>query len=479
MSFFNIIAAIGNVPNTTDDLMQHSIKNFGALSDGTTDDKDAINQALLDYDTIYFEPNTLTIIGGAISIPSNKRIVIGINSEVKLKNGAADYMFYNSDFVNGNTNITFEGEGITSIVNGNKQGIQSRRLVSPISDKSYYWGMGFLFYNVTNLIVKNFRINETESYGVLHYACNFATFEDIYISQFPQGGNNGDGVSGISSNLTIRNISGYTNDDMVYIGSGGGSIGDVEMGLASIDVENILVENITGEIKSGLKAWRGVRVSGRDNKRLDNVVINNVSGDFEYQAIELANFWPTSNPGLQLGTITMNGISRNPTGTARNTIGIFSCTIDTLILNNVTANPNTPESTINLSSGTNLKITNLEVTNSSVVNESGSDIVSLIYDAANVTNITLDNNIFSSNPYSDLSGYIYRKTSNVNTRIFSTNNQLIQNTIRKGIGLNGGNNLSVVGTDIYVDKSELTPATGDTVLDIDSGVVTYDGLNWN
>lgn len=140
-----------------------SVKDFGAVGDGTTDDTAAI-QAALNAAAVVFAPTGVYKISGAITIPSQRRLYgDGMDRTVFRASNAA------AAFVNATVNhnlivledFTFDGNNLTSV--GITLGVAGSVGTLPSSSSDHF---------------QNVKVAQCTSHGVVMYYCQYALFEN-------------------------------------------------------------------------------------------------------------------------------------------------------------------------------------------------------------------------------------------------------------------------------------------------------------
>jgi len=190
---------------------------YGAIPDGTTNNSAAINAGLLINDVLI--QNGIYLIESAIVIPSNRTLYIK-NAKIILKSGSYDNMFRNSDFDNGNENISIVGLG-NALIDGNSAGH---------NDGYSTWGKGTVntykyftgcFCNVTNLNIYGVVVSDYAHWCWLLQGVTTGTMHDIYFNYKNVIANqDGIDINWGCNNLEIYNLSGRTVDDTLCLAVG-------------------------------------------------------------------------------------------------------------------------------------------------------------------------------------------------------------------------------------------------------------------
>ncbi len=120
-----------------------SVKDFGAVGDGVTDDTAAIQATLNSGGQVEFVSGTY-LITSTLNIPSDTKLVgNGKDTAIKLANGANTHMLQNVNYRSGsNDNITIDG----LVIDGN---------VANQTNNGAYDKHGIRFNNTTNVVVSN------------------------------------------------------------------------------------------------------------------------------------------------------------------------------------------------------------------------------------------------------------------------------------------------------------------------------------
>lgn len=468
---------------------------YGALAAVGFDNSAMINKALAGNFWVRIGGGTREI-GAALRVPSDRTLEWAPDCELKLQDGASDYLVTNDDLVNGNENIRLIGHGAT--INGNKPGVQTRDYTAPADDRASYWGFGFWLSRVTNLVVDGFYILETEAWGVAYWDVTNAYFGNLRFWQTTEVGQNGDGVTGVGSDLLIENISGYTNDDMVFVGNGGGTLQGNDMGMPDLaEVRNITVRNVRPEARDGIATLRALRISGRSpdggttSGRIFSVRVERVRGKTRDSIIDIANYWQATHPGLALYDIRIDGLERESFPSSV-TLTEPHISIDDSFINDLTISKwrafDSSDIPNFLVQGSGSRIQKLFVSDCEGRDETSAKRV-LISQGGRIDYAYLSNIGHRRSPISgpDENGHVFYKQSGADaankTRVTmsSTRVDLVDpaDTGTGAVGAASSMNLAVRGTSDRTNRTLLTPDPGDVIVDSnDNTLKTWNGSAW-
>lgn len=336
------VEELNNLLNKIDciDVSKIHVKDFGAVGDGITDDTAAIQNAINNCEYLIFDSGKY-IISSPIYLKSNLNIVFSPTCEIFLKDNSKCIMFDTEKNQN-YENIFISG----GIINGNDYG------QGPQSDEGLFnFSNAFRFFNVTNLQIRNMKIQEIRGHAIQHWNCNHVIFDNIEFYQNfdnetkPAGGSRRDGITGGSSNVLYRDIRGFTDDDMIAILSG------VDWGGVQVeDVENIFIENINGGTRPNPEMDReqpthsGIRIACANGYFTKNVYINNLSGNFALSPIRLGGYDTymhgyLSNINISnINDIKMIEVGQEQWYDERGIIWMEKCKCNKLVLENINLN---------------------------------------------------------------------------------------------------------------------------------------------
>ncbi len=258
-----------------------SIVNYGAKCDGLTDCAPAINAALKE-ESVIFIPQGRWLIGNEILIPSHRKIkadekavIFCMDDRFTGQNMRAAVT--NSDYENGNEDITVEG-GVwdgNNARNPRKDGWRS----GPCQ------GLLFSFFNVKNLTLKNMTVKNSESYHFrLGKAVDFIISDIIMSDDLFTPCQDGIHVGGGSANGVIKNIiatRGSTNDDLIAFNADDANWYCHNRGMKDAPIKNMLVENVKAE-----DCWTAVRLLSVVSE-ISNVTVRNLTCGVREMGINL------------------------------------------------------------------------------------------------------------------------------------------------------------------------------------------------
>lgn len=197
-----------------------------------------------------------------------------------IKKQRGDFLITNSDFENGNENITITG----GIWDGNNQGKFNTK--PDLFDKNGYSGTVVNFFNVKNLTLKDMTIANSVVYNTRFSKVEDFLIEDIrFFSEKKAFNQDGIHFGGDVRNGIVRNIKavskGQTNDDLIALNADD-SIERIEnMDITRGVIENILIENIEAEdchtIVRMLSVYSPIR----------NIKMKNIKAGFREYALNL------------------------------------------------------------------------------------------------------------------------------------------------------------------------------------------------
>lgn len=230
------------------------------------------------YENVYIPPGTYTLTDTmTANITGNKRVQCAPGARIRLADNVRKNLMVfvgvgtNSfEWCGGEVDGNWEGQGPETLTNGS------------INDVSH----GFITSKFQRAHIHDMYVHDCMGHHINHGGNTYFTAERIRIRAHPSalkplGGARGDGITGCSGHVVIRDISGFSTDDFIAIVSGIDWIAGWYPNRMS--VESILVENIRCEVYNyqgtDRYCWTGVSVGnslGYSTK--GKVTIRNVHG---------------------------------------------------------------------------------------------------------------------------------------------------------------------------------------------------------
>ncbi len=225
--------------------MRTSVKDFGAVGDGITNDYKAM-QAALDSgaDTVEIPMGEYHVYG-TLKVRSNTRIIADKCARIVMKSNArrqrGEFLLSNSDAADGNENITIDG----GIWDGCNTAPEHKK--PDLFDKNGYSGSVINLVGVRGLTLKNMVIANSVTYYIRMSKISDFVIENIdFVSD--NFGVNQDGLhfGGDVRRGRVKNIRalsfGQTNDDMIALNAD-----DSVERIENLDLERAAIEDITFE----------------------------------------------------------------------------------------------------------------------------------------------------------------------------------------------------------------------------------------
>lgn len=292
---------------------------------------------------IIFPPadSPLLVKKATLNIPDNTLVDLNGNT-LRLANKASRYLFTNQPTATGSIHI------INGHIDGNKQGKQQRRYDHSIDDADYgkiypcrdnYAGFTLLFTGLASLVIQNVSIANQEGWAIAHFLCDEATFENITFTGTPGTGRNGDGITGVATRITrIRNINGYTNDDMCAISTSRATVDGVSVfnPREGRDITLFDVDGLTTRRCQQYRTYIGAGIYASDNHTIETVSLKNIQGDFAWNAVRIGNFWSEGPYPAPNGVITQLALSYSTIGSNASNVDIFAQSILSVAITNST-----------------------------------------------------------------------------------------------------------------------------------------------
>jgi hypothetical protein len=220
------------------------IRTFGAVPDGTTDCTTAIQTAINAGDIEI--NNGVFLYSGGVTIPSN-RTVTGKNAILKLADNSHNNFFRNSDFVNGNSNITIKGIGNFCFDGNSVNNDDDYVTYGPVGSATIYRYQGIAFYKVDTFEISGINIVDYSHWFFLPQHCTNGVIGNLHFNYYTVTKNqDGIDVAHGCNNIAISGIKGSVGDDMLVLwASGKGDAGVRESGWNVGDIHDISIDLIT------------------------------------------------------------------------------------------------------------------------------------------------------------------------------------------------------------------------------------------
>jgi len=261
-----------------------------------------INGILREHRIVFFSPGAEHEIEKPLEIPSDTFVDFR-GASLKLKDNANAYLIRNENQEEGNTRIILRGGRLLG--NGGKQ---TRHYSGDY--RTGYFGFGTAFTKVDQLLMQDFNIENTNAWGVAYFLCGTVRFLDFTFDQSVARGKNGDGITGIARRVYVDGVRGYTNDDVIAVSTGKGTVQGNDIGIAdddNIDVQEVVIRNVRAETKDGQRSHVGIGLYPTAGRRIGKVSIDGLEGEFDHCAYRLQNYWPAVGDGF-FGTVRITGV---------------------------------------------------------------------------------------------------------------------------------------------------------------------------
>lgn len=280
-----------------------SVKDFGAVGDGISDDLTSISLAIQSpFSTIYF-PDGNYKVSGTIPVRSNKHLYLSQAAIISLADGADTLLISNADWINGDQNITIEG----GIWDGN--GHNQTDKVGTGTDPDTWHGTLARFQNIEGLQISRVIVKDPNWFGIhLGKVSNF-TVSNITFDYRNKGGD-GLHISGLCNHGFVQNLRdpyGARDDDFVAIMSADAQVFDITPG----EIHNIIVDGVFSEPTGASAVFK----SGVDfldcGAGIHDISVSNVIGEFSYIGVQFMNFGECDSRDSYIYDISLNNIDIN------------------------------------------------------------------------------------------------------------------------------------------------------------------------
>lgn len=214
--------------------------------------------------------------GLTANLTGNKRIVCEPGVVFRLADNVRKPMLH---FFGNDTN-TFEFSGWE--IDGNFEGQGPETMTNGVIDN--------VSGGVTVSRFKSAHLHDFYAHDCMGHHVNHGGNKNIIVERFairahpsalkPLGGARGDGITGVSENVIIRDGRGFSTDDLIAVVAG---IQWIPGYNGLMDVKSVLIENIRCETYNfqgtDRYSWTGVSVGVCNGRVTESVVISNVTGD--------------------------------------------------------------------------------------------------------------------------------------------------------------------------------------------------------
>lgn len=173
--------------------------------------------------------------------------------------------------------------------------------VATDNDTGGRWVVGFSFYGVEGLTVRDIVLRDQRTFAMLIANWRHVTMENIYIDlPHRKDAENQDGIHfwGPGRFLTMRNIRGCSGDDFI-------ALAPDERDLVS-SITDVLIDGVMLE-----EADQGIRLLSRAKGRLDRVIIRNVTGTYKSFGFFICPWFPGHTAG-NYGSIVIENVDLRP-----------------------------------------------------------------------------------------------------------------------------------------------------------------------
>lgn len=478
-----------------------SVVEFGATGNGVTDDTLAIQNAINSPSSVIYFPGGTYKFSSEITFGDNKTLWFDKSAFLVRANNSytsGGCCLRNSNFSTGNTNIHIIGGYFDGNCANNTR-----------SDSSPYMGGVFLrLFKVNNFSFTNGTIKNPLSFSTQFAQCTNGLIQNtLFVQDAWKANQDGIHINGLCSNIWIINSNGYTSDDMVAVNSSATGIFQLSAGAC----ENIQIIGVRG---SGVRA---VRIISGGGVNVSKVSVSKVSGWWTYGAVKIDDYDLGSGNAYDItvreincvqttavgfATLFLGGNIKNLTASDINSFEESTCadpivsiasgkTIDNFSLTNVTSRHTSVRNMID-NAGT---LKRFSFSNGILDKTSGSQGGSFLNNSGTIDSIKLNNcqgknltNLSRNN-----AGVIRRMSidscdADTVTNFFKIEGTAATKTLLKTSGntlasvtnnfdLNG-QPVSLNGLDVPVDRTVLTPDTGDIVNDSTDLLKQWDGGAW-
>lgn len=443
-----------------------NVKSLGVVGDGKTIVTEALNSILYDYrGHKIFIPDGVFIIDNSLMVYNDSVIELSKNAVIKFKEGALSERLNPNEHIGRHIfkNHLTEGNRNIEIFGGMIDGS------APTQAKDSH--RGFFMEGVDGLKIHDIKVKEIAGWGLAHAKCNNFHFYNIEFDQAQESltGYNGDGITGMSSNGLIENISGYVSDDLVSLQAGNNLFSP------QLDVRNVTVRGIYPKAKNGEYPYRALGLYAYLGYELDHIMVDDVRGKTKHELLIASPYYDQSGIKGKMGNLTLSNIDLQFEGVEQMGVHILNADINTLIFDKLTLKNLNGSSQINAIRNVNSTINRLVIDklySNKIVGDQP-----FIDDRGDIRRLEILNSHVFNNALN--SGYIYVKNTdhqNV-TEIVATNLRGNVGSLAKGS--KDTDKIRVKQSDFLTQETFITsPNLGDIIL-TNEGLKVYKNNRFN
>jgi len=328
------VASASAAPETPAHPYAVSIRDFGAMGDGQTDDAPAIQQALDSPSPMVVIPEGNYVIGTTLLVDSGKTVHDHREAVIRLADGAgqdvSDFLLTNRDHDTGNTHITIIG----GIWDGNNE--HNKR--GPDGSPESYTGVAINFVNVEHLRLADLTVRNPDSFSIrLGEVRHFAVENIVFDHPVSRPNQDGVHVGGFSEDGYIRNLRAATpnttNDDMVALNADDDVERCLNLGMKRGPIRNIHVEGVYAE-----SVYTFVRLLS-ETQLLENIRIRDIAGGCRMYAINMNN-WRFDKKSGDIRNVRVEDVNVTKTGPENDRpLIIVQLQVHDLVVENFRRNP--------------------------------------------------------------------------------------------------------------------------------------------
>lgn len=313
-----------------------------------------------------------------IMLPSNCKFELGGETRLKLASANSSYLIRNDDPINGNVNIEVCG----GIWDGNGGGNGSNQPADYSALAQGWYGMVMWFENITDLYVHDCVLADPGIWACHGTKLTRALWEQIHFDDIHR-----DGVHhcGTNTDITVRGITGTTEDNTIAFSSSQGTYFDGYFFYADGtplegNQQNIRVQDCTFTECDG-----PVAIFGKSDHTIKNIQITGLRGSTSTDSlacIAVANY-PSIGSGLNVEGLVISDIDVQ-TDAAEPVIAIYDTGVKDLAISNVRVSGGSIGAVVSGSAMNSLTIDNIYGNTTGNILQLGNDSLSKPLVAGNI-----------------------------------------------------------------------------------------------